>query len=206
MPAKKYIVTLTKDEKEILKDIINNRICNYGSSSVKPLIIFLEGLNFFSSPASTRFHGCSEGGLWRHSYGVLKKAVSLLDAFKVNQGHDEFSYNLFVACLFHDACKAGLYTVDYRNVKDEKTGQWGKIPYYKIKEDSTACGHGGESLRRIERFVYLPGEWALAVYWHMGSYGLSSDENYQYLAACRNFPEVLLLHTADMLQVCTGGN
>jgi hypothetical protein len=48
-------------------------------------------------------------------------------------------------------------------------------------------------------------EWELAVYFHMGSFGLSSEENIQYMNACKAHREVLLLHTADMLQVASGG-
>jgi hypothetical protein len=99
----------------------------------------------------------------------------------------------------------GLYEVSTRNVKDEKTGQWNKEPFYKVKEGATGTGHGGESLRRISNFVSLSEPWQMAVFWHMGSFGLSSEENIQYMNACKKYPEVLLLHTADMLQVVNGG-
>ena len=92
-----------------------------------------------------------------------------------------------------------------RNVKDEETGQWSKQPYYRVKDGATACGHGGESLRRISKHIHLPFEWELAIYWHQGSFGLTSDENIQYMNACKRYPEVFLLHTADMLQVSREG-
>jgi len=168
------------------------------------LVSHMESMGFFDSPASTRFHGTNEGDLALHSLGVLVKAASLADIFHVSMSGYDLVY-MIVSCLFHDACKAGLYIKDFKNVKDEKTGQWIKQPYFRIKEGSTGCGHGGESLRRISKFVDLPNSWELAVYWHMGSYGLSSDENIQYMNACKAYPEVLLLHTADMLQVSSGG-
>jgi hypothetical protein len=94
--------------------------------------------------------------------------------------------------------------VDYRNVKNAQ-GVWNKEPFYRVKDNATGVGHGSESLRRISKFVSLPYEWELAVAWHMGSYGLTSEENIQYMSCCRRHLEVLILHTADMLQVSSGG-
>jgi hypothetical protein len=160
---------------------------------------------FFTAPASTRFHGVFEGGLVAHSVGVLQKTLDLMEAFGFNgEVLSTWFLGLVTAALYHDLCKAGLYTVDFRNVKNDR-GVWNKEPYFKVKEGSTGIGHGAESLRRISKFVHLPYEWELAVAWHMGSYGLTSEENIQYMNCCRRFREVLLLHTADMLQVSSGG-
>jgi hypothetical protein len=178
-------------------------------SQVVALLSFASDYGFFRGPASTRYHGCSEGGLALHSFGVLQKTLSLMPAFGFDIEHGykvdlEWFLGLVVSALFHDLCKADLYTVDFRNVKNDQ-GVWNKEPYYKVKGDATGVGHGTESLRRISQFVRIPYGWELAVAWHMGSFGLTSEENTQYLNCCRQFREVLMLHTADMLQVSTGG-
>jgi hypothetical protein len=178
-------------------------------SQVQGLLVFAFEQGFFKDPASTRYHGSYESGLALHSVGVLQKTLGLMPAFgfDMEQGYKvdiEWFFGLVVGALFHDLCKAGLYAVDFRNVKNDH-GVWNKEPYYKVKDDATGVGHGTESLRRISQFLKLPYGWELAVAWHMGSFGLTSEENSQYLNCCRQHREVLLLHTADMLQVSTGG-
>lgn len=51
--------------------------------------------------------------------------------------YDEETDNIesFAICgLLHDLCKAQFYKVSSRNVKNEKTGQWEKVPYYAIED------------------------------------------------------------------------
>ena len=187
------------------KSILRN-VCRHTGIDEGPAMELVDAMDmrgFFTSPASSRFHGVSEGGLARHSLNVLRRAADLVEPFHVDSGYTEFPYWLSISCLFHDACKAGLYVQDFRNVKDSK-GNWNKQPYYRVKEGATACGHGGESLRRISKYLQLPDEWALAVYWHMGARNLSDEENIQYMNACKAHREVYLLHVADMLSVVSG--
>jgi hypothetical protein len=175
------------------------------SSSIFGLINFAEEHKFFTSPASTRYHGAYEGGLAEHSLQVLIKTFGLMAPFGFGGEVDSgWLVGLVVGALFHDLCKADLYEVSFRNVKSEQ-GVWNKEPFYKVRDGATGVGHGTESLRLISKFVQLPYEWELAVAWHMGSYGLTSEDNIQYMNCCKQHPEVLLLHTADMLQVSSGG-
>jgi hypothetical protein len=163
-------------------------------------------MGFFRGPASTRFHGAFSFGLPLHSLGVLHTALGLCDGFRfdLDSVTDSWRRDFVLACLFHDFCKAGLYEVSYRNVKNEQ-GVWQKEPFYKVRDGATGVGHGTESLRRISRHIRLSEAWELAVAWHMGSFGLTSEENIQYMNACKACPEVLLLHTADMLQTVSHG-
>ena len=39
---------------------------------IDELIAFIEKTDFFTAPASTRFHGCYEGGLVEHSLKVYE--------------------------------------------------------------------------------------------------------------------------------------
>ena len=74
--------------------------------------------DFFSAPASTRFHGACEGGLCAHS----------LNVYRVLHGTfftpDEDSEETFAICaLLHDLCKANFYKKGTRNVKNDETGK-----------------------------------------------------------------------------------
>ena len=59
--------------------------------------------DFFTAPASTRFHGACEGGLCMHSLNVYH---ALHDSF-FTEGESEESYA--ICALLHDLCKANYY-------------------------------------------------------------------------------------------------
>ena len=86
--------------------------------------------DFFTAPASTRFHGACEGGLCMHSLNVYH---ALHDTF-FTEGDSEETFA--ICALLHDLCKANYYKPGTRNVKNEATGQWEKVPSY---SDTAAC-------------------------------------------------------------------
>ena len=83
--------------------------------------------DFFTAPASTRFHGACEGGLCMHSLNVYH---ALHDSF-FTEGESEESYA--ICALLHDLCKANYYKLGTRNVKNEATGQWEKAPFLQCR-------------------------------------------------------------------------
>ena len=104
--------------------------------------------DFFTAPASTRFHGACEGGLCMHSLNVYH---ALHDTF-FTEGDSEETFA--ICALLHDLCKANYYKPGTRNVKNEATGQWEKVPSYSV-EDLFPYGHGEKSVFLIERFMKL---------------------------------------------------
>ena len=84
--------------------------------------------DFFTAPASTRFHGACEGGLCMHSLNVYH---ALHDTFFA-EGDNEESFA--ICALLHDLCKANYYKPGTRNVKNEATGQWEKVPSYSVED------------------------------------------------------------------------
>ena len=104
--------------------------------------------DFFTAPASTRFHGACEGGLCMHSLNVYH---ALHDTF-FTEGDSEETFA--ICALLHDLCKANYYKAGTRNVKNDVTGQWEKVPSYSV-EDLFPYGHGEKSVFLIERFMKL---------------------------------------------------
>ena len=51
----------------------------------------LRDMNFFTAPASTRFHGNYEGGLFDHSFRVAKTLVELTDFNNLTWGENRKS-------------------------------------------------------------------------------------------------------------------
>lgn len=138
---------------------------------IDQMMAWLETTDFYTAPASTRFHGAEEGGLCAHSITVA---------------------------LFHDLCKISTYTVSTRNVKDDTTGQWTKVPFYKFEpKDSVGCdSHGSLSCYRIMATgMQLSMEEFAAVNNHMG---VSNAANANTVWTCYEMhPLSWLLHVAD---------
>ena len=145
--------------------------------------------DFFSAPASTRFHGACTGGLCMHSLNVYH---ALHDTFFAEGDSEE---TFAICALLHDLCKANYYKAGTRNVKNETTGQWEKVPSYSV-EDLFPYGHGEKSVFLIERFMKLKVEEAVAIRWHMGFSG--PEDNRTVGQALQRYPLAFALATADM--------
>ena len=95
-------------------------------------------------------------------------------------------------------CKAQFYKVSSRNVKNEKTGQWERQPYYTI-EDVFPYGHGEKSVFLIERFLRLKTSEAMAIRWHMGGFDDSArGGSFAISQAYEKYPLAVKLHLADL--------
>ena len=148
--------------------------------------------DFFTCPASTRFHGACEGGLCMPSLNVYH---ALHDRF-FTEGESEESYA--ICALLHDLCKANYYKVSTRNVKNDATGQWEKVPYYSV-EDQFPSGHGEKSVFLIERFMRLKVEEAVAIRWHMGGFDdAARGGSFAISEAYDRYPLAIKLHIADL--------
>ena len=148
--------------------------------------------DFFTCPASTRFHGACEGGLSMHSLNVYH---ALHDNF-FKEGDSEESFA--ICALLHDLCKANYYKVSTRNVKNDATGQWEKAPYYTV-EDQFPYGHGEKSVFLIERFMRLKTEEAVAIRWHMGGFDdAARGGSFAISEAYDRYPLAIKLHIADL--------
>lgn len=182
-------------EKEEFIAIFKEKITRDGADK---LLDFLENKSdFFTAPASTRYHNAFEGGLLRHSLNVYKCLVAYLERERVKE-----TYKLSVSeetaaivALLHDLCKVNTYRVSYRNAKNDQTGQWEKVPYYEI-HDTLPYGHGEKSVYMISGFMRLSREEAMAIRWHMGFSGIE-DKN-TIGRALEQFPLAFALSVADM--------
>lgn len=181
-------------DKEKFIQIYKENITREGSDK---LLEFLEKSDFFTAPASTRFHGAYEGGLLRHSLNVYECLVSYLARERVREQYklEVTPESAAIAALLHDVCKVNFYTISYRNSKNEKTGQWEKLPYYSIN-DTLPYGHGEKSVYMISGFMRLTRDEAMAIRWHMGFSG-TEDKN-TIGSALEKYPLAFALSVADM--------
>ena len=160
---------------------------------IEDLISFLEKTDFFTAPASTRFHGSFEGGLVEHSLKVYEildcKAKN--NVLKLEIPDDTIK----IVSLLHDICKLNFYKVDYRNAKNA-LGEWEKVPYYTI-DDTIPYGHGEKSVMMISEYIKLTPEEKYSIRWHMGY--TEPKELYNTIgAAYKKYPLALMMHEADL--------
>ncbi len=155
-----------------------------------------DGSDFFTAPASTKYHGAYEGGLCEHSINVyycLKEYLAR-ERVKNEYGLDYSDEAVAIVALLHDLCKVNLYRTGYRNAKNEQ-GVWEKVPYYEFHE-TLPYGHGEKSVYIISGFMRLTRDEAMAIRWHMG---FSGEENTNTIGkALELFPLALAAHIADM--------
>ena len=81
------------------------------------LLSYLEKSDFFTAPASTKFHGSYPGGLCEHSLNVYYELVKLAKLYKMSGITLE---SVAIVSLFHDLCKVNFYKAEQRNRKNEE--------------------------------------------------------------------------------------
>lgn len=186
--------------KEKFLEIYRKNITRPGADK---LLAWLETTDFFTAPASTRFHLSRPGGLVDHSVHVYERLDNLVtdeEGYPGSMFGEDFTISdetIAICGLLHDICKANFYTVEMRNRKNEQ-GQWEKYPFY-VVDDQLPYGHGEKSVYIISGFMKLTREEAMAIRCHMGF----SDTDFKGGGfsvgnAFGKFPLAVLMHIADL--------
>lgn len=186
--------------KEKFLEIYRENISRPGADK---LLAWLETTDFFTAPASTRFHLSRPGGLVEHSIHVYERLSNLVadeEGYPGSTFGEDFTISdetIAICGLLHDICKANFYTVEMRNRKNEQ-GQREKYPFY-VVDDQLPYGHGEKSVYIISGFMKLTREEAMAIRWHMGF----SDTDFKGGGfsvgnAFGKFPLAVLTHIADL--------
>lgn len=186
-------MTNIKRFKQIVADTISR-------DGIDNLMDWLENdTDFFTAPASTRYHGSYEGGLLEHSLNVYDRLVWEMEHTVGAGWEDIYSpETVAIVALFHDLCKIDRYILTEKWRKDAD-GQWEAYDVYDYNREKSEMGHGSQSVFYLQKFIQLTEVEAQAIYWHMGAYDISP---YATLAACSETfkwnPLSFLVHRADM--------
>lgn len=157
---------------------------------MEKLIEWLEKSDFFTAPASTRYHSNYEGGLVEHSLYVYELFKKKNEIYDLGLSED----TVIISSLLHDICKANFYVESTRKVK--KDGKWIQVPYYTV-DDSLPLGHGDKSVIMLQSFIRLTKDEMLMIRWHMGGY--ENPNNYNSISAAWKICKAgACLHTADI--------
>jgi hypothetical protein len=185
---------LEKDREEFL-EIYNGLIKRDGARQLLDYLMS-SACDFFTAPASTKYHLSVEGGLLRHSLNVYHCLKEYLARDRVRDvyGLEYSDESIAIVSLLHDLCKTNFYKIGFRNVKDEN-GVWQKVPTYEIN-DTLPYGHGEKSVYIISGYMKLSREEAFAIRYHMGF--SNEDDARNVSKAFEMFPLAAALSFADM--------
>ncbi len=182
------------DNKQRFISIVKSEISRAGIDKLMDYLT--EKSDFFTAPASTRFHGSYDGGLAQHSLNVYDCLKDYLARPRTKELYkmDFSGETVAIAGLFHDICKTDVYKRGTRNVKNDM-GVWEQVPTY-FFEDNLPYGHGEKSVYMITGFMRLTREEAFAIRYHMGFSG--TEEKNSVSKTFEMFPLAFALSTADM--------
>lgn len=155
---------------------------------------YLLANGFFRSPASTKYHGNYEGGLFDHSFAVMNFLVELSAKNGLKWQRAE---SPFIVGMFHDLCKIDNYrrpvcgeTLDGKKIYDEEKWEYNPDTFFK--------GHGDKSIILLSQHLQLTEEEVMCIRYHMGAF-VEKDEWRDYTNAVHRYANVLWTHHADML-------
>lgn len=191
---------LTNTVKKILENQISSitsfsdymqRIVDDGAiakDKIEPFIKWLIDTGYFTAPASAKYHGVKQGGLFEHSVlmtGALAKYTEALDLTW------ERKSSPYIIGLFHDLCKIDQYKELHEMYEVIEEGC-----RYKYSDDQLIKGHGDKSVMLLSQFMTLTLEEILCIRYHMGAY--ETEEWPEFDRAIKRYSKVLYTHTADM--------
>lgn len=192
-------------QRNIVPDFVDFMASSGDEDLVSPDMLKYLALNhFFTAPASTKYHGNYEGGLFDHSFAVAKFLVQLTEDNHLTWKNPRSPY---VVGMFHDLCKIDQYIPQYEMIEELETSPLnGPKPTtfvktvcgYEYNPDTLLKGHGDKSVMLLSQFYTLTDEEIMCIRYHMGAFTDKSEWN-DYTRAVSQYPNVLWTHHADML-------
>jgi len=166
---------------ELNKDLTISLLKAVKRPGINSLIEYLLGSDYFTAPASTRFHNSFPGGLCQHSLNVMQRF-----AVENKELRDPLPLDSVIICgLLHDLCKVGAYIQTPKGYE--------KVPGPK--------GHGKLSVTRIEEHIKLTPQEKDIILFHMGLFGIFEYREHDTLAihkAIVRTPQVQIFAALDM--------
>ena len=159
---------------------------------VEDLLKYMDEAGFYTAPASTKYHGATEGALAVHSLNVLQAAVDLARAWLGDSLEIEFTNSIIICALLHDLGKAGQYGKPLYIENVLKKGRSEAQPF-KINDELMTLPHEVVSVIEASKYIKLTEDEQRAIAWHNGLYGA-----FKYDIQGKETPLYMILHFADM--------
>ena len=174
---------------------------------IKHILEWLRSTDFYTAPASTKYHDACYAGLLTHTLETYKQLLGLRQVPKFKQVVEEQWWSAVFVVLVHDWCKIGRYESYWKNVKDEKSEEWKQVPAYRYKEEVIGrLGHGPQSLIMVmqlcnNKYTSLSFEEMAAIRWHMDNWDASIYDKEDLHQCNTNIPMVRMVQFADQLAI-----
>ncbi len=181
-------------------DMFEKLLQSTGREGVHEVIEFLRKTDFYTAPASSKFHSNYQNGLLDHSlvvYVLADKYKDLVLSEKPELSDKISDDRIIITSLLHDVCKSCMY-IPAKRWKKDSSNNWIEYQGYEIN-DTFPIGHGEKSVIMLQNIglVMNPDE-MLAIRYHMGFFDDSGSnlKNAQY-SAIKMTPLVPILQMAD---------
>lgn len=180
------------------------------------LLTRLNNSDFFTAPATTKYHHAYKGGLCEYSLQVYDN-LKYLNTIAPCVISEE---SIKIVSLFHNLSKMNYYEMYYRNQKvycdngtkfdDKGRYEWQQVEEYKVIDASQRflyCNGEVSSEFIVRQFCPLTIEESVAILHHHGGMGEDSVKD-SVLSIYSRYPLALLLHEATLLTscLCRGSN
>lgn len=140
---------------------------------------------FLTAPASTKYHGNYEGGLFDHSINVARALEELTRDGYLVWKEDSPERAPWVVGILHDLCKIDQYAPN--------------LDGFTYSNEPIIKGHGTKSVIYAQAMgARLTAEERACIIYHMGAFTPQEEWN-DYTHAIHRYPAVLWTHTADMI-------
>lgn len=189
------MIFLSKEERT--RDFLD--LCTRNKFELKDdFYSWLDNGGFFTAPASTKYHGAYEGGLYDHSRTVYSRLEELTQNNHLNWLRPQ---SPFIIGMFHDLCKTDQYILVYEETREVEGNMITINPngksHYEYNPSTILKGHAPKSIMLLSQFVPLTEEEMLSIRFHMGAY--ETDDWDGFDKAIHKYPNVLWTHQADQL-------
>ena len=192
--------TISADEIRENKEKIKELLLSTRRPGMERLVEWIESkTDFYSAPASTKYHLACEGGLAAHSLNVYKLLNGKVDSGLLSLKPD----TIIITSLLHDLCKVNFYVRETKNVKEgtkispygKEVANWVEKEVWSVR-DEFPVGHGEKSCYYIQSHIRLTDEEYAMIRLHMGSDRNGFPDPFAESAAI--YPGVVAIHTADL--------
>ena len=160
-----------------------NMLLEFWPSCPQSIRKLINNTTFLSEPASTKYHGNYQGGLFDHSMNVAKVLRHFTDVGICSGWEREDSPE--IVGVLHDFTKVGKYKWNHLLGKYEYAGN--------VLDFG---GHGSDSVIKLSQYIQLTTQEVTCIRFHMGAFETEDWKNYGL--AINIDPNVLWVHTADM--------
>ena len=164
------------------------------------LLDYLEKEGFYEAPASKGHHGAYRGALFDHSLQVTYELQRLTEKLELKWQRSESP--VYIGML-HDLCKIDSYKFVQEMASVQfLEGETHDVPtgeeHIEWNRDQMIEGHGEKSCILALQKIWLTDEEIMCIRYHMGAFEGEKKWD-KYSNTVRKFPNVLYVHTADMI-------